>query len=316
MTSDTQQTGIKKGVFTTKEGVAKLSILLISLLIVMKVVTSVLTGSIGIRADAIHSVIDLFGAVIGFIGIKISGRPADERHTFGHGKAENIAGVTIGGIILLAAGAIIYESIQRLISEEAPDLITVGIGVTAAALVINTAISWHALKVARFTDSAALRATARDMLADALSSGAVLVGLVLVWTTGLDILDPIVALLVAILIVRAAYQTMKESLSCLIDTRLPEVEEEAIRSCLMEYSDRVVGFHRLRTRKAGSQRHIDLHLIMPRETSVDEAHEVCDRLEKEIEKKLQQADVTIHVEPCIDECSQCSVSCTIRKHGK
>ena len=314
MTGDNEKTRMKRGILATKEGVAKLSILAISLLIVMKVIASILTGSIGIRADAIHSAIDLFGAVIGFVGIRISGRPPDERHAFGHAKAENIAGVAIAGIIFFAAGTIIYQAVQRLISGETLELITVGIAVTAAAIAINAVISWYALKVARSSDSVALGATARDMLADMLSSCAVLIGLILVRLTGLNILDPIVALLVSILIVRTAYLTLKESFGGLVDTRLPEAEEDAIKLCIMEYSSRVVGFHHLRTRKAGSQRHVDLHLIMPREASVDEAHEVCDRLEENIERRLQRVDVTIHVEPCTDECEYCMVACTSRKY--
>jgi cation diffusion facilitator family transporter len=305
---------MRRGILATKEGVAKLSILLISLLIVMKVVASIITGSIGIRADAIHSAIDLFGAVIGFIGIRISGRPPDERHAFGHEKAENIAGVAIAGLIFFAAGTIVYEAVQRLMAGVTLELVTVGICVTAAAILINVAISWHALKVARSSDSVALEATARDMLADMFSSCAVLIGLILVRLTGLSIFDPIVALLVAILIARTAYLTLKKSFGGLIDTRLPEAEEEAIRLCVMEYGSRVVGFHKLRTRKAGSQRHVDLHLIMPREVRVDEAHEVCDRFEEDIERRLQRVDVTIHIEPCTIECDHCSASCTLRKH--
>ena len=152
------------------------------------------------------------------------------------------------------------------------------------------------------------------MFADALSSCAVLVGLILVWATGLTILDPIVALLMAVVIARTAFHTLLKSLGGLVDTRLPENEEEAVRLCIMEYNHKVVTFHKLRTRKSGSQRHIDLHLIVPREASVDEAHEVCDRLEENIEKKLRCVDVTIHIEPCTDgDCVYCTVSCTIRK---
>lgn len=314
--SNNGQTGVKRGFLTTKEGVAKLSIFIISLLIVVKVIASVITGSIGIRADAIHSAIDLLCAVIGLVGIRIAGKPPDEQHAFGHGKAENIAGVAIAGLIFFTAGTIIYQAVQRLVDGVTLELVAVGIYVTAAAIVINAVISWYASKVARSSDSVALGATARDLLADMLSSCAVLIGLIIVRLTGLSILDPIVALLVAILIVRTAYLTLKESFSGLIDTRLPEAEEEAIRLCIIEYSNRIVGFHHIRTRKAGSLRHVDLHLIMPREASVDKAHEVCDRIEEDIERRLQNVDVAIHIEPCTDECDYCSVICTLRKRGQ
>ena len=164
----------------TKEKVAKLSILAVSLLIVIKVVASILTGSIAILADAVHSVIDLSGVVIGYIGIRVSGKPADEEHAFGHGKAENIAGGIIAGLIFIAAGTIFYQAVRNLIAGATVELVNVGIFVTAAAIVINVLVSRYAFKVARATDSLALEATARDMFADVLSSAAVLVGLVLV----------------------------------------------------------------------------------------------------------------------------------------
>ena len=301
--------------FSTKENVAKLSIFSISLLIVMKVVASIMTGSIGIRADALHSIIDLSGAVIGYIGIRIAGKPPDERHAFGHGKAENVAGVVIAGLIFIAAGTIVYEAIKRLIAGGTVELVTLGIYITAAAIVINMTVSWYALRVARSTDSIALEATARDMFADMLSSCAVLAGLILVGLTGLNILDPIVALLVAILITRTAYLTMKKSFSGLMDARLPKAEEAEIKSCLREHAGQLVGFHELRTRKAGNQRYIDLHLVMPKTTSVKEAHRVCDHLEQDIKNRLPNISITIHVEPCTIECDQCSVACSLRKRA-
>jgi len=300
--------------FTTKSGAAKLSIASVSLLILLKVIASILTGSISIRADAIHSVIDLSGAIIGYIGIRISGKPPDEQHTFGHGKVENIASAVIAGLIFIAAGTIFYEAIKRLIVGGTVELVTLGIYVTAAAIVINGATSWYVLRVARATGSVALEATARDMLADVLSSCAVLVGLILVRLTGLSILDPIIALLVAILIARTAYLTMKSSIGDLIDVKLPEAEENAIKSSIVEHLGELVGFHELRTRKAGSQRFITFHLMLPKHTIVEDAHLMCDHLEEAINDRLPNCSITIHVEPCSVECDRCLVfSCSLRK---
>ena len=299
--------------FSTRSGAAKLSIVSVSLLIILKAVASILTGSISIRADAIHSVIDLSGVIIGYIGIRISDKPPDEQHAFGHGKAENIASAIIAGLIFIAGGTIFYEAIKRLIFGGTVELVTLGIYVTAAAIVINGVTSWYALKVARSTDSPALEATARDMLADVLSSCAVLVGLILVMVTGLTILDPIVALLVALLIVRTAFLTIKRSLGDLIDVKLPADEEGIIRSCMLEHGGALVSFHKLRTRKSGSQRYIDLHIVMPKDATVEDAHRMCDHLEKDIGNRLRHANITLHVEPCDDKCEQCSVTCTMRR---
>jgi len=298
----------------TKESAAKLSVFAVSSLIVLKVAASIVTGSIAIRADAIHSTIDLFGVIVGYIGIRISGKPPDERHPFGHGKAENIAGVVIAGLIFIAAGIIVYQAASRLIAGAAVEMVNIGIYVTAAALAINGIISWYALRVARATDSIALEATARDMFADMLSSVAVLVGLVLVRLTGVTILDPIVALLVALLIARTAYLTMKKSVGGLMDTKLPKDEEDEIVSCLKRHSGQLAGFHKIRTRKAGSQRYIDFHLVVSKHINVERAHRLCDQLEQEIEARLSDTSVTIHVEPCDGQCQQCATSPDLCRH--
>ena len=297
----------------TKEHAAKLSIISVSLLILLKVVASILTGSISIRADAVHSALDLIAAVTTFIGVRISGRPADEQHPFGHGKAENISSTVVAGLIFAAGGIIIYTAVKRLIAGAPLELIEIGIYVTAAAIVINILISRYLLRVSRDTDSPALEADARHLFSDVLSSCAVLVGLIVVRLTGLNILDPIIAFLVALFILKVGYDTLRKSFGGLVDVRLPKAEEAEIKSCIIEHYSEVVSFHRLRTRKAGSQRYIDLHLVMPKNASVDEAHRMCDHLEQDIENRLQYTSVTIHVEPCSIECEQCQVSCSLRK---
>jgi cation diffusion facilitator family transporter len=292
----------------TKEGAAKLAIVAVSLLVVIKTAASILTGSIAIRADAIHSVIDLFGVVIGYTGIRIASRPPDKSHPFGHGKAENIAGVVIAAMIFIATIIIAYQAIVRLIAGGVVEMVPLGIYVTAAAIAINLLVSWYSLKVARATESIALEATARDLLADVWSSAAVLVGLILVQFTGIAILDPIVALLVAVLIGRTAFLTMKKSFGGLMDIRLPQAEEDEIVAIIKRHGDLIAGFHKIRTRKAGSQRHIDFHLVVSKDISVERAHRLCDRLEQEIEERLSDTSVTIHVEPCDGNCEKCATS--------
>jgi len=292
----------------TKESAAKLAIVAVSLLIAIKIAASIVTGSIAIRADAVHSVIDLFGVIIGYTAIRIASRPPDESHPYGHGKAENIAGVVIAAMIFVAAIIIAYQAVTRLIAGGEVELVTLGIYVTAAAIAINLLVSWYALRVARATESIALEATARDLFADVLSSAAVLVGLILVQFTGIAILDSIVALLVSVLIGRTAFLTMRKSFGGLMDVKLPQVEEDEIVACLSEHTDLIASFHRIRTRKAGSQRQIDFHMVVSRYISVEQAHRLCDELEEEIEKKLSDTSVTIHVEPCDGNCEQCSTS--------
>ena len=181
------------------------------------------------------------------------------------------------------------------------------------SVIASIFLSRHLLKVARATDSVALEANARNIAADVYSAAGVLVGLVVIRLTGLNILDPIIALAVALLILKAAYDVMRKSFGGLVDVSLPTAEEAMIMSCIEEYSGQVVGFHALRTRKTGSRRHIDLHLVMPRNASLEESHRVCDCLERDVEKGLRNTNVVIHCEPCNEECDRCSVSCKLRK---
>lgn len=284
------------GFFKSKEGASIVAMVATGFLIIIKLVASALTGSIGIRADAVHSIIDFSGAVIGFAGIKIAGRPPDKGHAFGHGKAESIAGAIIGSFILAAALFIGYEAVSRLVNAAPVHMVEAGIYITGVAIVVNVMVSWYGLKIARAADSIALEATSRDLLADSLSSVAVLAGLILVRLTGNYIFDSAVALLVAVVILRTAVRTIFKSLSNLMDIRLPAREEEIIREVITN-NEQTASFHDLRTRKSGSERHIDLHLELPASLTVLQAHQVCDELEAEIRSRLPGSNIVIHIEP-------------------
>ncbi len=282
--------------FQTKEGVGVLAIMVTGLLAVIKLVASFITGSMGLRADAVHSMVDMSGAVVGLVGMKIAARPPDKGHAFGHGKAENLAGTVIGLLIFGAAIFIAYEAIERMVSGASIQMVATGIYITIAAIVLNLSISWYGLKVAKASDSVALEATARDLFADSLSSIAVLLGLVLVAITGNHIFDSLIALLVSVVILRTAIITLVKSGGGLMDRRLPPEEEEVIKNILDDNSD-VVSFHRLRTRKSGSERYIDLNLILPKSYTVEKAHAICDQIEAKIKSRLPRSRVTIHIEP-------------------
>jgi len=181
------------------------------------------------------------------------------------------------------------------------------------SVIVSIFLSRHLLKVSQITDSIALEASARNIAADVYSAAGVLIGLVVIRFTGLSILDPIIALAVALFILKAGYNVTRKSFGGLVDVKLPKTEEAEIKSCIIEHYSEVVSFHKLRTRKAGSQRYIDLHLVMPKNASVDEAHRMCDHLEQDIANRLHYASVTIHVEPCSIECDQCQISCSLRE---
>jgi cation diffusion facilitator family transporter len=295
--------------FRTKTGAAGLSVLSNTLLILLKLVAGILSGSVSIIAEAIHSGIDLLAALIAFVCLRIAGRPADREHPFGHGKVENVSGTIEAVLIFVAAIFIIYEAINRIITGAGVEYLGIGIAVMAISVVVNIVVSRHLLRIARDSDSIALEADARHLTTDVYTSLGVLAGLVVVQVTGLNILDPIIAIGVSIFILRTAYNLTRRAFPPLIDVRLPEDEEALIESTLGEHMGELVGFHELRTRKAGSERYIELHMMMARDASIERAHSLCDHLEEDIRSRLPHTHVTIHVEPCDMECDTCPDSC-------
>ena len=280
-----------------------------TLLILLKIAAGVLTGSVSLIAEAVHSSMDLAAAVIAFFSVRVSDKVADDEHPFGHGKAENVSGVAEGLLIFLAAGIIVYEAVHRILVSARLETVEIGLAIMAVSIVVNILVSRFLLKTAKQTDSLALEADAKHLSTDVLTMVGVFVGLALVRITGLSIFDPITALLVAVMIVKAAYDITRKSYKGLLDTRLPTEEEAAIAEVITEHTGSLVGFHELRTRKAGSKRFVELHLVMPNRVSLEEAHRLCDHLEIDIKDKLLNVDLSIHVEPCSTECNSCTVTC-------
>jgi cation diffusion facilitator family transporter len=299
--------------FSTPRGAAKLSVIVVTGLVVLKVVVTVITGSISILAQAMDSFLDLFAVAVTFFAVIIANKPADEEHPFGHGKVENIAAVVQAALIFAAGALVVYSAVQRILVGARIELAEAGMGVMVVSIIVSLLLSRHMSRVSRATDSIALEANARNIAADVYSAGAVLAGLVAVRLTGLNILDPIIALAVALLILKAGYDVLRKSFGGLIDVRLPDVEEKVICDVIVSRGNEIAGFHQLRTRKVGSQRQVDLHLVMPKDVSVEEAHQVCDQVELDIESKLRDTNVVIHVEPCSEECDRCPVYCQYRE---
>jgi cation diffusion facilitator family transporter len=281
---------------------------------VLKVIVGVITGSVSIWAQAVDSSLDIFAVVVTFLTVGFSAKPADQEHPFGHGKVEDIAAGVQAMLLLGASGTIAYAAIQRIISGATINLPASGAAVMLVSLIVNIFLSRHLFKVSRATGSVALEANANNIRSDVYSTAGVLVGLTIVsFFPTLKILDPIIALIVVALILRATYRVGRMAWSGLIDVRLPPDEERQITETIREHTTKLAGFHKIRTRKAGNQRFIDFHLLLPKNISVDEAHQMCDHLEQDIKNELPNSSVTIHVEPCGVECEQCLVSsCSLR----
>jgi len=300
--------------FSTKAGATKLLIGVVVGLIVFKVIIGWLTGSISIVAQAADSLLDLFAGIITFSAIRIAAKPADAEHQYGHGKAEDIAGVGQAILIFIAGGLIIYSAIDRIITKHyIVDQPEAGIVVMAVSVVVSIFLSRHLLKVARRTGSIALEANARNIAADVYSTSAVLAGLAILRFTQLNIIDPILAIAVAVYILKVAVDTIRKPVSGLLDETLPPSQQAAIEGCLRKHSREVSGYHALRTRRAGSQSYIDLHLVIASDVSLEQAHRICDQIEVEIQSVLHEASVIIHAEPCNNECEQCLAICSKRR---
>ncbi|MHC1578985.1 MAG: cation diffusion facilitator family transporter [Dehalococcoidia bacterium] len=292
--------------FSSKAGASRLLIGVVLGLIIFKVVVSWLTGSISILAQAADSLFDLFAGVITFFAIRIAAKPADAEHPYGHGKVEDIAGVAQAILIFVAGGLVIYSATMR-ITEGSSIVIEpaeAGVAVMALSIVVSIFLSRHLLSVSRTTGSVALEANARHIATDIYSASAVLVGLAIVRFTGLNIIDSVIAIGVAVYILKVAVDTIRRPISGLLDERLPLSQQRVIEGVLGEHSQEVFGFHALRTRRAGSQIYIDLHLVMARDISLEQAHQICDRIEGEIQSVLHGASVTIHPEPRNEEYEQ------------
>ena len=281
-----------------KRRAAMLSIASNSVLIVLKVVAGSLTGSVAILTEAMHSAIDLVASFVAYFSIRKAGEPADESHRYGHEKVENLASAIEGLLILVGSAVIVYEAVRRLASGSELREVPLGIAVIALSIVVNVAVSTHIARVGRRTDSPALEGDAAHLHADALTSGGVLAGLVLVQLTGWTWVDPVVALVVAAAIVVAGVRLLDRSSRVLVDEALPSDEMDAIRETLLGFGPRgVVGYHELRTRRAGARRHVDLHVQFRRGTTLEDAHAVAHELQDAIRARLREADVLIHLEP-------------------
>lgn len=288
-----------------KASVALLSVASNSTLVLLKIVVGVMIGSVSILSEAIHSGVDLLAAVIAFLAVRTAGKPADQDHPFGHGKVENISGAIEALLIFLAAGWIIFEAVKKLENPVPLDYPGWGVAVMLISAVVNILVSARLFKVGEETDSVALRADAWHLRTDVYTSLGVMAGLGAIWigelafpAVDLTWLDPVVAICVALLIMRAAYHLTIESARDLLDVSLPPEEEDGIRKHITAFAPTIRGYHRLRTRKSGSYRFVEFHVRVDAGLSVDESHRISDMITCGIKQHYPGTSVTIHIEPC------------------
>jgi cation diffusion facilitator family transporter len=293
-------------------GAARFSVLSNSLLVLAKVGVGALTHSISVVAEGFHSALDLLASVLAYFSLREAEKPADETHPYGHGKMENLAGVAEALLILAGSAWIISESARRLLRGGEVSYPWAGLLVMGGSALLNYLISAFLFRVAEREHSIALKADALHLRTDTWTSLGVFAGLGLLSLTGRHWFDPLVALGVAVYIVRAGYLILRESLLPLLDVSLPPEEWQIIREVLDRYRDRYLEVHMVRTRRAGRERHVDLHLVLPRVMPLYEAHRLCDEIEEAIRERLPFSAVLIHPEPCeFREREECPPDCSL-----
>ncbi|OYV08336.1 MAG: cation diffusion facilitator family transporter [Methanosaeta sp. ASP1-1] len=288
-----------------KSSVALLSVASNTILVLLKLTVGIIIGSVSVISEAIHSSVDLLAALIALFAVRTSGKPADAEHPFGHGKVENISGTVEALLIFLAAGWIIFEAVKKLKDPEPLEEVGWGVAVMMVSSAANILVSKALFKVGKETDSVALQADAWHLRTDVYTSAGVMAGLAIIWIgrivlpgTDLNWVDPVAAIGVALLIIKAAYQLTVESARDLLDVSLPKDEEACIRKRIAAFAPTIRGFHRLCTRKSGSHRFVEFHMIVDPSMTIDESHRIADMLTCSIKQQYPGTTVHIHIEPC------------------
>lgn len=272
-------------------------------IIILKVIAYLLTGSIGFLSDAIESGANIIAAIITLVALLIAARPPDQDHAYGHSKAEYLSSGAEGFLIMVAAVFIAVQAILRLLNPEPLAQVGLGVLVSGLAAVANLVVARILLNAGRQHRSAALMADAQHLMTDVWTSVGVIVGVTLVGLSGWLWLDPVIALIVAIQIAVTGFKLLRNSANGLLDVVLPEEEVSKVQSVLVHFAEEGVTYHALRTRQAGAQRFVSVHIQVPGSWSVQRGHELLEKIEYEIRQQLSPVNVITHLEPVEDPVS-------------
>jgi ferrous-iron efflux pump FieF len=281
-----------------KTRAARLSVLAAAFLVALKTATGLLTGSISVWASLLDSTMDIFASIINFVAVRAAARPADEDHAYGHGKAESLAGL-FQTIVIAASGMyLIWKAIGRIINPHPTSSEWLGILTMLVATAVSVALVVRLRRVARETESPALRSDALHYVTDIYTNAGALLALLIIVLTGWTIADPLISIMIALYILWSAVAVGRESMDILMDRRLPVDIDEQVASIVSRYRGQgVLGFHDLRTRRSGSQKFIDLHLEVERDKRLEDAHDLTVRVLRAIEAEIPRSRVQIHTDP-------------------
>lgn len=277
--------------------IAVLSITSNTILIIFKIIAGILSGSVSILSEAIHSGMDLVASFVAYFAVRKSSKPADKKHPYGHGKIEYISGLIEGVLIFIAAALIIIEAVKKIMEPSEIEQAYIAMAVMFVSALINFFVSKKLYKVSQEEDSMALEADALHLKTDVYTAIGVGVGILLIKLTGLFILDSIAAIIVALMIIKEAWELCVNAFNYLLDAKLSDEEEAVVLRIINEHSNQFIDFHKLKTRKSGNKKHIDFHITVPADQTARETHDIIGSLKKDMNEALNNTRVNIHVDP-------------------
>ena len=291
-----------------KTRAALLSIFSNSSLIIFKLFVGIITGSVSVISEAVHSFSDLLASFVAYFSVKKASEPADADHEFGHGKYEDLSGLIEGVLIFLAAVYIVHEAASKIFNSTNIHLETTpGIVVMLISTVVNIFVSRHLFKVGHKTESLALIADGEHLRTDVYTSAGILAALIIIKITGFTILDPIIAILVALIILKVSLELCFRAVKNLLDTSLPKEEKIIIIELLKHYvPGQILDIQKIKTRRSGAERLVELILTVHGNLTIRQGHDLCDKIEKDLMDSVGNIKVTIHLEPCSAECPVCT----------
>lgn len=302
-----------------KKNVATLSICSNVFLTIGKLIAGILSGSVSILSEAIHSGLDLVASLIAFFSVRKSSLPPDKDHAFGHGKYEDASGIIEAILIVAAGGIIIWEAITRLVNPSALDFNTLYLGmiVMGVSAALNFVVSTCLMRVAKRTQSVALESDAWHLRTDVITSAGVFLGVLLVWLTGFIWIDSAVAIILAVFIIYEGVSLIRRTFRDLMDASLTDCEIAKINEIISRHANEYTEYHGLKTRRAGPDTFVEFHLTMPWSCTLVNAHVLTEHIEDEIRSEIRRCTVIIHLEPCDARCGNdiCNFYCTEDETG-
>jgi cation diffusion facilitator family transporter len=277
--------------------IAVISLVVTAALLVLKLVLGLISGSIAVLSDAVDSGTDLTAGAAALISVRLSAQPADEAHPYGHGKIETVSASVAATIVGIGGGVVVFQAVRRLLGES-PDIdVEVGLVAVLVSAAANIVLAFFMRREAKRSQSMALRAEATHLQTNVVQAGTIIAGLTLVGLTGEKMFDPLVALGLAAYMGWTAVGLVRVAFSEMMDSALPGHDLAVIRDVLVAHRSELRGFHRLRTRRAGAVRHVDMHVLVDPHLTITDVHPISDSIEREIEARLPGTICVIHVEP-------------------